>query len=442
MALISRQLNPNRSLALDVFRGLTIAGMILVNNPGSPERYATLKHAAWDGWTLTDLVFPFFAFIVGVALTYAIANRRPRTEWPGLSLFDRITIGLLVVKWGIRIATQTGGLTHAPNPALGGWDLFLAILVVVVIALPLLHRRAVRRGGSRALEIVHHGVLLFALGFVWDLNAGNFGSYRLFGVLQRLGVIYLAVGLIVLTCRRRGQLLIAAGLLAIYWLLMVLVPVPGHGAGVLTDAGNLASYLDWWLLNHAGMYTGGPLPYWDPEGFLSTIPAIVTGLLGALAGGWLREERPMRGNVLGLLLWGGVLAATGLWCDRWFPINKNLWSPPFVLLTGGIALVTLAACVWLVDMKGVRRSVAPFLVLGSNSILLYLLSETVRHYLGEIPAGTVNGVEVNLWQALYHVAFASWLAPLNASLALAICYVALWAAVAGVLYRRRIFVRI
>lgn len=442
MALVSRHLNPNRSHALDTFRGLVIAGMIVVNTPGSPITYPTLEHSAWNGWTLTDLVFPCFAFIIGVALPYSLAARRDRTRWPGLSLFDWVTMLLLVLKWGLMLAAQTGSFSHRPDGRLAGYEVFFPVLLALVVVLPQLVRRAAARGGSRTLEILHHGVLLFALGFVWNLDATNLSSFRLFGVLQRLGVAYLAAGLIVLHTRRRGQVAVIAGLLASYWLVMTLVPVPGGSAGNLTETGNLAGWFDWWVLTHAGMYAGGPPPFWDPEGFLGMVPTVATALIGAVAGGWLREEAPLTRKMAWLLAAGVVLVVAGLVLDRWFPINKNLWSPTFVLFTGGVALVLLDACLWLVDHRGVRRSVSPFIVLGTNSILIYLLSLFLRHYIAELPGGMVGGAPVDAWQAGYHHLFASWLSPRNASLAMALSYTAACTAIAALLYRRRIFLKL
>ncbi len=443
MALVSRALNPNRSLALDVFRGLTMAAMILVINPSGHRSYAPLEHAEWNGWTPTDLIFPSFAFIVGVALVYSLASRSTRTEWQGLSLFDWVVPILAAIQYTIRIWTMTGGFTHAPDPRLDGYDLFIAAVVLLAVALPQLERRAARHGGSLALQVVHHGFLIFALGFVADMNPLSPATFRPAGVLQRLGVIYLSTGLVVLITRRRGQIAVVAGLLVAYWIAMKFVPVPGFGAGVLTMEGNLAGYVDRLVIGRVHMYTPRPLPYWDPEGILGTIPAIATGLLGALAGGWLREERKtLTQKMSGLVIAGMLLLSAGLGLGAWFPINKNLWSPSYVLLAGGIDFVVLAICIWVVDYKKVRRGFYPFVVLGSNAILIYVLYGSLLHMAGNIPGGTLNGASINVIDAAYHDLFASWLGVRNGSLAMALAYVALWVGIAGLLYRKKVFVKI
>jgi predicted acyltransferase len=442
MALVSRELNPNRSSALDVFRGLTMAGMILVINPGGHLSYAPLEHAEWNGWTPTDLIFPSFAFILGVALMYSLASRRARTEWKGLSLFDWIVPILAVIQYAIRIWTMTGGFTHAPDPPLDGYDLFFVAVFILLIALPQLERRATRYGGSRFLQVVHHGFLIFALGFVADFNPLHPATFRPAGVLQRLGIVYLFAGLIILFTRRRGQIAFVAGLLLVYWILMKYVPVPGYGAGMLTMAGNFAGYVDRLIIGRAHMYLPQPLPYWDPEGILGAIPAIATGLIGALAGGWLLEEKAVARKIPGLVVAGALLLSAGLILSAWFPINKNLWSPSYVLFVGGIDFVLLAACIWVVDVKGVKQSLLPFIVLGSNAILIYVLYGSLLHTAGNIPGGTLNGAAISITDAAYYYLFASWLNPYNASLAMALAYVALWMVIAGVLYRRKVFVKV
>ena len=435
MALISRNLNPNRSWALDVFRGVILAGMILVSNPGGSSIYAPLEHAAWN-------VFPSFAFAIGAALVYALDARRTRSTWRGLGLLDWILPVLVVIKYAAKLTTQTDTFRHAADPPLGGYDIFFAVLLLLLVVLPRLERRAVNRGGGLSLQVMHHGFLIFALGFIWDFNAANAGGFRTLAVLQRLGIVYLFAGLILLKTSRRGQIAWAAALLAIYWVLMKSVPVPGYGAGVLTMEGNLAGYIDRLIIGPSHMYIPGPPTSWDPEGLLGAIPAVATALLGALAGGWMRAEKKIGATMAGLLIPGALLTIAGLALAPWFPVNKNLWSPTYVLLAGGIDFVLLAACIWWVDFKHVTKPFLPFIVLGANSILVYVLSGTIWHYLGEIPGGSLHGAVISLKDAIFERGFAGWLNPYNASLAMALAYVVLWTAIAGVLFRRKIFVRI
>ena len=364
------ELRPDRLDSLDAFRGLTIAGMILVNNPGSwSDLYPPLAHAEWHGWTPTDLVFPFFLFIVGVAMTFSLSARREKE------------VGL--------------------RPLIG---------------------RAVRRSA-----------IIFALGLL--LNAFpdfRLGELRVAGVLQRIAVVYLAASLLVLRLSRRALAWTTAGILAGYWAALELIPVPGHGAGVLTPEGNLAAWVDGWLLP-GRMYQ----ETWDPEGLLSTLPALATTLLGVFTGEWIRSGRPRAEIASGMFAtgWGAILA--GLAWDLAFPINKNIWTSSYVLFTAGAALEGLACCYWLIDVRGRRRWAMPAIVLGVNPLALYVLSSLTASALAEIPAA---GTSVKGW--LYENLFALWAPPRLASLGFAVAYLAIWMAVGWLLYRRRIFLKV
>lgn len=346
-----------RLLSLDVFRGITVAGMVLVNNPGTWSAiYAPLRHADWHGCTPTDLIFPFFLFIVGVAIPFSLASR----------------------------AVEGSG------PALG---------------------RIVRR----ALLIFALGILLHAIPwFQWD-------TLRIPGVLQRIALCYLVAALIYLAAGPRGQAIWAAALLLGYWAVMTLVPVPGHAAGDLGKEWNLAAYLDRALL--------GPQHLWrvarvyDPEGLLSTVPAVATTLLGVLTGDWLRSGRAPALVWRGLAWAGLVGIALGWLWGLVFPINKALWTSSYVLYSGGWALLVLAACYWLIDARGHTRWAGPFVVFGVNALALYFLSTLMAKLLVIIKVGAPPRL-AQAW--LFSHLFAPWATPVNASLAYALAYLALW----------------
>ncbi|MEP6572687.1 MAG: DUF5009 domain-containing protein [Gemmatimonadota bacterium] len=364
-----------RLRSLDAFRGLTIAGMILVNNPGSWSHiYAPLEHAEWNGWTPTDLIFPFFLFIVGVAMTFSFARRR-------------------------REGSSTGDLLR---------------------------------------KVIWRSVLIVAIG----LALNGFPHYHLAtlrypGVLQRIGVVYLFAGAIYVTTGRRGHWMFAGALLTIYFVLMKFVPVPGYGRGVLEPEGNLAQYLD--LLAFKGHMWRKT---WDPEGMLSTIPAIATCLLGAVTGDWLQSGRTGRGKVVGLILAGVAGIVAGLVLDHWFPINKNLWTSSYVLFTAGMALVTLAFCYWLIDLRGVERWARPFFVFGANPLSVFVLSGLVARLLSLWVVRRPDGSTTALQGMIYDRMFASWAGLLNGSLLFAICYVLLWLAVMMLFERKRWYLRV
>jgi len=369
----------HRLVSLDVFRGITIAAMLLVNNPGSWDNvYWPLEHAEWNGWTPTDLVFPFFLFIVGVATTFSLAH------WQELGA-TRFLLGRKVV-------------TRA----------------AIIFALGLLLQ------GFPHYELAH---------------------IRIFGVLQRIALSYLLAAAIVLTTGVRGQAVALLGLLLGYWSLMTLVPVPGVGHGVLEPEKNLSNWLDLHVIgmNHVYQETRT----WDPEGLLSTTGAIATVLCGVLAGRWIRTRTSPASKTTGLLIAGAAAVLVGQIWGHAFPINKSVWTSSYVMLSGGIACIGLAAIYWLVDVKGWRGWTGPFLVFGTNSIVAFWLSSLLAIILDWIvvPTGVAGGPQV-LKTYFYENFYASWLAPANASLAYAISYVLIWLGLLTVLYRRRIFIRI
>lgn len=364
-----------RMASLDVFRGITIAGMILVNNPGSWEAiYSPFEHAEWHGWTPTDLVFPFFLFIVGVSITLALA------------------------------------------------------------------RRAESSGSRRDLyvKIIRRTLIIFALGLI----LGGFPTYdlsslRIPGVLQRIALCYFVASIIFLNTKWRTQALIAAALLIFYWLLMKLVPVPGFGAGNLEMEGNLAAYVDRKLL---GGHTWKPL--YDPEGILSTIPAIATTLCGVLTGHLLRSKRLPIEKVAAMFVAGMAAIVVGWIWNFWFPINKALWTSSYVLLTAGLALQLLAFCYWLIDIKNYRSWAKPFLIFGTNALALYFLAELFSRIVSIITFARADGSRVDLHTLVYENLFASWAQPKTASLLMALCTVLIWLGVMTILYRKRIFIKV
>lgn len=369
----------NRLLSLDVLRGATIAAMILVNNGGDePSSYWPLKHAEWNGWTPTDLIFPFFLFIVGVATAFSLAARLKRGE------------------------TRRSLLKH----------------------------------------ILWRGALLFAIGvYLNGFPYHELASWRIYGVLQRIAICYTVSAIIALWAGKGGQWAIVFACLAGYWLMMRFVPVPGfgvptHDVPLLDPDRNLVAWLDRKLLM-GHLYEGTR----DPEGVLSTIPAIATNLLGVLTGEWLRSPRSQRAKAVGMAVCGGIAVLLGFWMDTWLPINKKVWTSSFVVFTAGMALVCMAVCYWVVDIQGWRRWTKPIQVFGANSIAAYVFADIVAIALWRIQV-PLNGTTVPAWQFIYDRVFAARLAPPDASLFFALSFVMLsWLAM-WILYRKRIFLKI
>ena len=371
----ARAARSERLLSLDAFRGLTIAAMILVVSPGSYARvYAPLRHAKWNGCTFADLIFPFFLFIVGMAITLSFSQR-------------------------------------------------------------------LARGDSRlqlARKIAWRTVLIFAIGMFLHGFPGFDGSdLRIPGVLQRIAVCYAIAAVIALNTGPRGQALIAAAILVGYWALMKYVPVPGYGTGQWTPEGNLAAYIDRAVL-------GGHLLHdsWDPEGILGTLPAVATTLFGVLAGTWIRQPRSQRDRLIGLLIAANAAVGLGLLANHWFPINKSLWTSSYVLFTAGVAMDALAACFWLIDIRGHRSWATPCLVYGANPLPAYVFSSLMTKVLLLWHLTLANGSRVTAKRFVFKHVFLRAASPLNASLLYALAYVALWWALMAILYRRRIFIRL
>lgn len=375
-----------RLVALDVFRGLTIAGMLLVNNPGTwGAIYPPLRHAAWHGWTPTDLIFPFFLFIVGITTHLSLAARRARGD------DDRALV-----------------------------------------------RQVLRRGGV----IILLGLLLSGFPFIPKYGFDP-STMRLPGVLQRIGVAYIAAGLLTLRTSVRTQAATVVTLLVGYWAIMTLIPVPGTGAvgaaALATPDGSLAAWLDRTLL---GDHLWRVAKTWDPEGILSTLPAIGTAMLGVFAGRWIASPRPLIERIASMFAIGSLGMVAGLMWNWWFPINKNLWTSSYVVFTAGMAAVAIATCLWLIDVRRVTWWTRPFVVFGVNPILAFVGSGMMARLMASIIKVERNGETVSLQRAIYDAGFASWLAPMNASLLYALCFVAFWFAILWVLHRKGIFLKV
>jgi predicted acyltransferase len=384
-----------RLLALDVFRGMTVAGMLLVNNPGTWSAiYPPLAHAAWHGWTPTDLIFPFFLFIVGITTELSLRARRARGD----------------------------------------------------------DDQAIQR------QIVRRGALIFLFGFLlsgfpfftWPPNlpdatmlervVDRIAHWRVLGVLQRIGLAYLCGALLTWRTTGRQQLAIIATLLVGYWGVQTLVPVPDSGiAGrfVLDQPERLLSaWVDRTVLGEAHLWSGSKT--WDPEGLLSTLPAIGTMMLGTIAGRWIGETaRPLSERLATLFALGALTMMVGAMWGWVFPINKSLWTSSYVLFTAGMASVALATCMWLIDVQQIRRWTFPFVIYGTNPMLAFLGSGLMARIMSSLwsweqPSGT----RVSLQQFLYQSAYASWLPPREASLAYALSFVTLWFLLLWVAWKR------
>jgi predicted acyltransferase len=374
-----------RLLSVDVLRGLTIAFMILVNNNGNEATaYWPLKHSAWNGCTPTDLVFPTFLFLVGITTVFSIASR--------------------------------------------------------------LAKGAMKQ--SLFLHVLRRSIILYLLGLVVNsFPYFHVHTMRFYGVLPRIAICYLiTASLYLISPGWRSKAAIAVAALVGYWILMRYVPVPGYGipgqeVPLLDHDANLTAWLDRQIFSASHLYEHTR----DPEGLLSTIPAVATTLLGLLTGIWLRTQRNLSAKVVGIAIAGlsGVLLGA-LW-NLSFPINKKLWTSSYVLFAGGLSLSLLALCITIVDLRKKSTAAAngsplvtPFLVFGTNAISAYVFSELLQSTLSAIHTTEGLNLQQLLYRSILHVvpnaAFASLLYSLGF---VAVCWL-----VVSVLYRRRIFIRV
>jgi predicted acyltransferase len=361
-------------VSLDVFRGFTLLGMVLVNShPG--EIYPALAHGGWNKWTFTDLIFPFFVFIVGVAIPYSFTSR-------------------------------------------------------------------LERGASRQelfWQILRRCVLLFAVGlFLNAVPQFDLSTLRIMNVLQRIAICYFLASIIFVYLRMKTKSIVwlSGAILVLYFVLMKFIPVPGYGAGVLEPVGNWGNYIDQQII--AGRMQHGT---WEGKSLLGSFPALVTMLMGLLTGVHLRTTHSAYEKLTHLYFYGCMCMAAGAIWSLWFPINQNLWSSSLVLFMGGMALVFLATCYYIVDLKKITWWTLPCLIFGTNSIAVWVFSQLGMKTLMAINITGPNGTAVNLWKAGGD-RLAYYFGPLNGSLLFAVLYDLFWLGVMGILYWRRVFIKL
>ena len=374
---------PQRLLSLDFFRGLTVAAMILVNNPGSwGHIYSPLEHAEWNGCTPTDLVFPCFLFIVGVPIAYAMGSKKDD---------------------------------------------------------PASHKKTLFKAFKRAL-------VLFGLGLILSFFPRNFADFdfvnalqhvRIPGVLQRIGVVFFIASVIFLKLSTKNIYRTFILILFGYWLLMIFVPVPGVGYANLEKETNLGAWLDRTILTEAHLWKAAKT--WDPEGILSTLPAIATGLFGVLVGIYLRRKDVEVGTKMAWLFSAGVAAVLlGLLWDLEFPINKALWTSSYVLYTGGLATIFLALSYWIIDANNYNRFTKPFVVYGINAITVFFVSGLLPRLLNMIKIKPDTGALTWFNQTF----FTPYFSPINASLAYAIFVVLFFYVILWAMYKKNIIIKV
>lgn len=367
-----------RLMSLDAFRGATIAGMMLVNNPGTWSAiYPQLEHAEWNGWTFTDWIFPFFLWIVGVAMTMSFAHRQ-------------------------------------------------------------------ERGDSKkqlVIQVVKRSFIIFGLGlFLAGFPFFNLSIIRIPGVLQRIAVCYFIASLIVLYTKNiRTQVYWLAAFLISYWLMMKLIPVPEIGTGIMERGKNFSAYIDSiFLSGHMWGYT----KTWDPEGIVSTLPAIATTLFGVMTGHYLRSQHSKEEKTAWMFVAGNILLFVGATLDMWLPINKSIWTTSYSIFMAGWALVCFAMFYWIIDVKGYKRWAKPFIIFGMNAITVFVISGLIgRLYGSVIKLNQPDGSEISLQGYIFRTFFLPLASPINASLIYAICFLLFLYLIAWIMWTRKWFLK-
>jgi Uncharacterized conserved protein len=392
-----------RLKSLDVFRGIAIASMILVNNPGSWKQvYPALEHAEWHGCTPTDLVFPFFLFIVGCAMSFSLSKYTQTTT---------------------KTQTEASKIRDVQEQKKTGKT-------------PLTSSNIYWRIARRAAILFILGLLLNTSSIALDvlLNSApieNFGKIRIMGVLQRISLAYFIGAIAILNLSPRNQKVLAIALLFGYWSALTVFAVGGYSASELTPEGNLGGYIDRLILGSQHLYKGGPF---DPEGLFSTLPAVVTVLTGYFTGEWLRVQQIKTRTSINLAICGLCCVVIGHLWGFIFPINKQLWTSSYVVFTAGWALLLLAVCYETIEVRDWKWG-RPFEIMGLNAIFLFVASGIVARILLKTHIGRGESAP-STYTWIYENWFLPWAGPLNGSLAFAVTAVLFWWLILYGMYRR------
>jgi predicted acyltransferase len=372
-----------RLLSLDIFRGLTLVAMTVVNMPGDHHHtYRILSHVSWNGWTIADLIFPFFIFIVGVAMPFSFAGRQARGDSKGKLLTHIFRRSAILFAVGVFMTGYYNFLTGSPRYHLS--------------------------------------------------------NIRIFGALQRIALCYFLAAPLYLALKKRGLAIISAVILVLYFILLKFIPVPGHAGPVLVMDGNWVQYVDLHLMpNH--LY----FDHWESKGWLGTLPALAQMLLGVLVGLELRSARSGLEKARSLFAWGSVGILLGLLWSRWIPINQNLWTSSLVIFMSGLATVILAGCYYVADVRKISAWTKPLVIVGVNSLFLWVVAGTTDSLtnLELVKITMADGTKVPFPTFVSHF-FAHWVGPVNGSELYAFLWTALWMGILTVMYKKRIIVKV
>ncbi|MDD2675763.1 MAG: DUF5009 domain-containing protein [Flavobacterium sp.] len=419
-----------RLISLDVFRGFTILLMTIVNNPGSwAAIYPPLAHAEWHGCTPTDLVFPFFIFIMGTAIPFAMPSKH----------FDYAVFNKIIVR-SLRIFCLGLFLNYFSRIEIFGLEgisiLLIRLMITFAVAYALL--------GNFSLKIKTYLVFgIFAILIILAYShIEAFQEVRIPGVLQRIGIVYFFVSLLYLKTNLKTQLLVAASILLGYWIALAFVPVPGFGAANFEKGTNLAAWLDNLVLKgHLWSYS----KTWDPEGILSTVPAVATGILGMFIGQILNLKIQQTKILKKIAVIGFGLIIAGLLWSVLFPINKSLWTSSYVLYSAGIATLCLTLLYFLIDVANYKKWTKLFLIWGVNPMIVFFFSGIIPRVLSTITIQNpeISTEQINLQSYFYKFCIVPIFSnPMNASLTFAVVYAIFWSLILWVFYKNKLIFKV
>jgi len=419
-----------RLISLDVFRGLTILLMTIVNNPGDwGHVFPPLLHAKWNGCTPTDLVFPFFIFIMGVAVPLAMPDK----------IYDDTTFNKILVR-SLRMLCLGIFFNFFEKIQLFGLEgiplLIGRLIITITVGYALMGNFS-----SKLKNIFAFSILIIYLFLAYS-GIEAYQDVRLPGVLQRIAVVYFVVSLLYLKTSQKTQIITGIILLLGYWAIMTLIPVPGIGEANLEKGTNLASWLDSILLK-GHMYH--ETKTWDPEGILSTIPSIVNGIIGLLIGQLLLLKIDKTEIAKKTALIGIALIITGLLWNIVFPINKSIWTSSYVLYTTGLAATTLAILYYIIDIADYKKGFKPFLIWGVNPMIVFFASQIIPQALIMIQFENPykSGEQINLLNYLYNFGIAPFFSnPMMASFAGALVYVGIWTFILWIFYKNKLIFKV
>ncbi|RTY87379.1 acyltransferase family protein [Flavobacterium sp. RSP15] len=426
-----------RIISLDILRGFTIMMMVLVNNPGNwGNIFAPLEHANWHGCAPTDLVFPFFIFILGAAIPLAILSKVLNQQ----SFLKILTRSLRIISLGLFL----GFYSKIEILDLDGYPLLISKLIITgIIAYVLLGNFKPKMKLSLVLT------LFFIFIFLAFSGITAYSDVRLPGVLQRIGIVYFFTSLVYLKTEIKGQIIIALLLLIGYWASMTLIPVPNFGPANLNKGTNLAAWIDNLLLKH---HLWSFSKTWDPEGILSTIPAIANGIIGLLVGQLLNSSLTKKEKAIKMLGSGLALVSVALIWNEFFPLNKSLWTSSFVLYTAGFATLFLAILYYIIDIKGYKNWTTPVLVWGVNPMIVFFLSGLLPRVLSSIKVPNPEYAIRNLNEIPKQIGLQDYLnrfcilpyfdEPKLASLIWALLNILFWSVVLWFFYKKKLFFKV